>query len=231
MLEVSNLHAGYGKVRVLFGLNFNVKGGEVHCLLGRNGAGKSTALKAIMGLVKTTTGSIKFEDSELTHLPPHDIPKQHIGLIPQGRRLFSELTVAENLRVGLMTNDTPERQEVRVFELFPRLQERLQQKAGTLSGGEQQMLAVARALCLEPKLLLLDEPTEGLQPTMVALITDAISQLKNDGVAILLVEQHVETVISVADRATFVDNGRTVASLNSDEFEDNRDIFSTYLGV
>ncbi len=231
MLEVSNLHAGYGKVRVLFGLNFNVKGGEVHCLLGRNGAGKSTALKAIMGLVKTTTGSIKFEDSELTHLPAHDIPKQRIGLIPQGRRLFSELTVAENLRVGLMTSDTPERQEIRVFELFPRLQERLQQKAGTLSGGEQQMLAVARALCLEPKLLLLDEPTEGLQPTMVALITDAISQLKNDGVAILLVEQHVDTVISVADRVTFVDNGRTVASLKANEFEDNRDIFSTYLGV
>lgn len=231
MLEISELHAGYGKVKVLFGLNVTVNTGEVHCLLGRNGAGKSTTLKAIIGLVRARRGSIKLGDVELTKLPAHEIPKRQIGLIPQGRRLFAELTVEENLRVGLMASDHPEKQHHRVLELFPRLQERLQQMAGTLSGGEQQMLAVARALCLDPKLLLLDEPTEGLQPTMVKLMTDVILRLKDDGVAILLVEQRVETVMSIADRVSFVENGCTVATLNASEFHLNRAMFATYLGV
>ncbi len=231
MLEVTDIHAGYGKVKVLFGLTAKVAEGEVHCLLGRNGAGKSTALKSIMGLVPLRSGSIRMDGAEIGNLPAHEIPRRRIGLIPQGRRLFSELTVEENLQIGLLAGHHGGGQRERVLSLFPRLRERLGQAAGTLSGGEQQMLAVARALCLDPKALLLDEPTEGLQPTMVELIREAITSLKDDGVAILLVEQRIDAVVSIADKVSFIEHGRTAATLAADEFRHNREMFSAYLGV
>lgn len=231
MLEINDIHAGYGKVKVLFGLSAIVIAGEVHCLLGRNGAGKSTALKSIMGLIRLHSGSVRLDGNEISKLPAHEIPRRGIGLIPQGRRLFSELTVRENLQIGLMAGQHKVGQFDHVLKLFPRLRERLEQAAGTLSGGEQQMLAVARALCLNPKAILLDEPTEGLQPTMVDLIRDAIIQLKNDGVAILLVEQRIDAVMTIADRVSFIEHGKTAANLSAEEFSSNREMFSTYLGV
>ena len=231
MLEVTDIHAGYGRVKVLFGLTAKVAKGEVHCLLGRNGAGKSTALKSIMGLVPVQSGSVKLSGAEIRNLPAHEIPRKRIGLIPQGRRLFSELTVEENLQIGLLAGHRGGGQRERVLELFPRLRERLGQAAGTLSGGEQQMLAVARALCLDPEVLLLDEPTEGLQPSMVELIRQAIVRLKSDGVAILLVEQRIDAVMSIADRVSFIEHGKTAATLAAGEFKTSREMFSKYLGV
>lgn len=231
MLEVSDIHSGYGKVKVLFGLSTKVSAGEVQCLLGRNGAGKSTALKAIMGLVRLQSGSVILDETDIGSLPAHEIPRRGIGYIPQGRRLFSELTVRENLEIGLFVANKRSGQLDYVLSLFPRLEERFDQIAGTLSGGEQQMLAVARALCLNPKALLLDEPTEGLQPTMVEIIRDAIIRLKNDGVAILLVEQRLDAVMTIADHVSFVEHGKTVATLSAKEFNNKQDMFSTYLGV
>ncbi|MDG1319960.1 MAG: ATP-binding cassette domain-containing protein, partial [Paracoccaceae bacterium] len=165
MLEVQGIDAGYGNVQVLKDLSLRVQAGEILCLLGRNGAGKTTILKAIMGLVRAQKGHMRLESKDLHLLPAYEVPRHGIGYIPQGRRLFTEMTVAENLQIGLMTR--AQRPEVldEVLDMFPRLRERLDQRAETLSGGEQQMLATARALCLKPKLLLLDEPTEGLQPS------------------------------------------------------------------
>ena len=176
-------------VRVLRGLTLAVAPGEVLCLMGRNGAGKSTALKAIMGLVPATAGQVALDGIRLDRLPAHAVPRQGVAWVPQGRRLFAELTVAENLEIGLMTRGHGAATRERALALFPRLRERLKQVSGTLSGGEQQMLAIARALCTGPKVLLLDEPTEGLQPSMIALIRDTVLALKATGVATVLVEQ------------------------------------------
>ena len=192
MLDVQGIDSGYGNVQVLKDLSLRVQAGEILCLLGRNGAGKTTILKTIMGLVRAQKGNIRLEGKDLHLLPAYEVPRRGIGYIPQGRRLFTEMTVAENLQIGLMTrNQGPEVLE-EVLDMFPRLRERLDQRAETLSGGEQQMLATARALCLKPKLLLLDEPTEGLQPSMISLIRNAVLALKQQNVAIILVEQRVE---------------------------------------
>ncbi len=200
-------------------------------MLGRNGAGKTTVLKTIMGLVKPRAGRIAMAGTELTELPPHEIPRLGIAYVPQGRRLFSGLTVAENLRMGLLVRDGGRDTLERVLGLFPALTERLGQRAGTLSGGEQQMLATARALCLEPKILLLDEPSEGLMPTMVETLLATIAGLKADGVAVLVVEQKVEAALAVADRIVFLENGAiadttTPAALAADPEPLNR-----YVGV
>ena len=210
ILAVENLHAGYGATPVLRGLSLAVDAGEVLCLMGRNGAGKSTALKAIMGLVPATAGTIRLAGTRIDGLPAHEVPRRGVAWVPQGRRLFAELTVAENLEIGLMARRTGRATRERTLALFPRLRERLGQVSGTLSGGEQQMLAIARALCLRPKVLLLDEPTEGLQPSMTALIRDTIGTLRATGVATILVEQRVDTALAVADRIAFVTGG-TVA--------------------
>ena len=221
MLNVSAIDGWYGNVQVLRDLYLSVTAGEVLCMLGRNGAGKTTSLKAIMGLIRPRSGSIRLDGVELTSLPAHEIPKQGIAYVPQGRRLFAELTVAENLEIGLMTRDRGQATLERVLALFPILRERLSQRSGTLSGGEQQMLAIARALCVEPKVLLLDEPTEGLMPAMIAAIRDCVRQLREQRVAIVLVEQRVDAVLPVADRVAFIENGRTrdvvdVATLRGD---------------
>ena len=178
MLTVQNLTSYYSNIKILKDLTFSLRKGKVTCLLGRNGAGKTTTLKSIMGLVDKTEGSISFNDEKISEISPHHIPKKGIGYVPQGRRLFSELTVEENLEIGLLTRRKGEVTRYNVLTMFPKLKERLNQISGTLSGGEQQMLALARALCIEPTLLLLDEPTEGLQPSMISLIRDSILELK-----------------------------------------------------
>ncbi len=231
MLEVKDIHAAYGDIKTLRGVSFDVQPSEIMCLLGRNGAGKTTALKSVMGLLPISSGSVTLEGKDLATLPPHEIPRRGIGYIPQGRRLFPELSVAENIEIGLMTRGMGKDTKEWVLELFPRLRERLKQTAGTLSGGEQQMLATARALCLRPKVLLLDEPTEGLQPSMIALIRDVILKMKAEGFAIVLVEQRVDAVLQVADRVVFIENGMSVASATANDLKKDPEMLARYLGV
>jgi branched-chain amino acid transport system ATP-binding protein len=231
MMEVAALDAGYGSVRVLRGLTLAVAAGEVLCLMGRNGAGKSTALKAIMGLVRATAGSVTLDGTRLDPLPAHQVPRHGVAWVPQGRRLFAELTVAENLEIGLMTRRHGPATRERVLGLFPRLRERLAQVSGTLSGGEQQMLAIARALCLEPRVLLLDEPTEGLQPSMIALIRETVMALKAAGVATVLVEQRVDAALAVADRIAFMTGGRVAETLPAAGLHADAPQFQSYVGV
>lgn len=231
MLEVTDLHAAYGKVKTLRGVSLSAQAGEITCLLGRNGAGKTTTLKAIMGLLPPTAGTITLRDEPLHDLPAFQIPRRGIGYVPQGRRLFPELSVAENIEIGLMARDEGKETRNWVLDIFPRLRERLKQAAGTLSGGEQQMLATARALCLRPDVLLLDEPMEGLQPSIIAQIRDVIVRMKNEGVAIVLVEQRIDAILATADRAVFVENGKTAASLDRAELLAQPDTLKHYLGV
>jgi branched-chain amino acid transport system ATP-binding protein len=231
MLQVDGVVAGYGAVQVLNGLTFNAKPGEVTCLMGRNGAGKTTTLRAIMGQIQATAGSIRLDGAELTTLAAHDVPRLGIGYVPQGRRLFGTLSVAENIDIGLMTRGKGAATRDRVLDLFPRLRERLSQQSRTLSGGEQQMLAMARALCLEPRVLLLDEPTEGLQPSMIALIRDTIVALKSTGVATVLVEQRVDAVLALADQVAFVVGGQVVETVAADGLAPDAPQFRKYVGV
>ena len=231
MLEIRDVDCFYAQAQVLKAFSLKAEAGEILCLLGRNGAGKTTALKAIMGLVPARRGSIMLDGTELTRLPPHEVPRQGIGYVPQGRRLFSDLTVMENLKIGLMTrNSGPEVLE-HVLTLFPLLRERLDQRSGTMSGGEQQMLAMARALCISPKLLLLDEPTEGLMPAMIARIRQSVLDLKAHGVTTLLVEQRVDAVLPVADRVAFVENGRVTGLVDARTLAADRHMIDRYVGI
>jgi branched-chain amino acid transport system ATP-binding protein len=231
MLRLEGIEAGYGAVQVLRGLSFEVKPGEVLCLMGRNGAGKTTTLRAIMGQVRATAGSVTLDGDAIQTLPAHEVPKRGIGYVPQGRRLFGELTVAENIEIGLMARHRDARVKDWVLSIFPRLRERLGQLSQTLSGGEQQMLAIARALCLEPKVLLLDEPTEGLQPSMIALIRDTVVALKATGVATLLVEQRVDAALSVADRIAFMTGGTVAETVATAGLTAEAPQFAAYVGI
>lgn len=231
MLEVTGIQAAYGQVQALYGVSFTARAGEILCLLGRNGAGKTTTLKTVMGLLPLSEGHVSLDGEEISSLPAHEVPRRGIGYIPQGRRLFPELSVAENIEIGLMTRGEGKATREWVLDLFPRLRERLGQAAGTLSGGEQQMLATARALCLRPKVLLLDEPTEGLQPSMIALIRDVVLKMKAEGIAIVLVEQRVDTVMAIADRVVFIENGRDVDRMDAAELQADPGKLRTYLGV
>ena len=227
MLTVQNLTSYYSNIKILKDLTFSLRKGKVTCLLGRNGAGKTTTLKSIMGLVDKTEGLISFNDEKISEISPHHIPKKGIGYVPQGRRLFSELTVEENLEIGLLTRRKGEVTRYNVLTMFPKLKERLNQISGTLSGGEQQMLALARALCIEPTLLLLDEPTEGLQPSMITLIRNSILELKKQGVSILLVEQRVDAILSIADEILVIENGSIIFSADAKEVQnDNKKLYS-----
>ncbi|WP_424948003.1 ABC transporter ATP-binding protein [Candidatus Spongiihabitans sp.] len=239
MLKIERLNAYYGAVQVLRDFSLSLSAGEVLCLFGRNGAGKTTALKSIMGLVRRS-GSIEVDGEDLIALPAHLIPRRGIGYVPQGRRLFAELTVAENMAIGLMARGSMIKDKTKtrgaqtreqVLALFPPLASRLNQVAGTLSGGEQQMLAMARALCLEPSVLLLDEPSEGLMPSMLATIREVVMALRQQGVAILLVEQRVEAVLPVADRVAFIENGRIADVVGVEQLSENHDLFhKKYIG-
>ena len=230
-LRVEAINCFHGNVPALRDFSLELAAGEVLCLLGRNGAGKTTALRAIMGLMKPRSGRILLDGLDLTAMPPHAIPRRGLAYVPQGRRLFSELTVEENLAIGLMArnhgNDTREK----ALDLFPVLRERLRQRSGTLSGGEQEMLAIARALCLEPKVLLLDEPTEGLMPRMIAAILATVRSLRDQGVATILVEQRVEAALSVADQVLFIENGLARESVAPASLRADPSLLRHYVGV
>ena len=230
-LTIAGLDCSYGEVPVLHGIGLELRDGEVLCLLGRNGAGKTTLLKAIMGLVPARSGSIMLGDRDLTRLPAHEVPRAGVAYVPQGRRLFAELTVAENIEIGLMTRNKSAQTRDSVLDLFPVLRERLKQRSGTLSGGEQQMLAMARALCLEPEVLLLDEPTEGLMPSMIAKIRETVGQLRERGVSTIVVEQRVDAVLSVADRVTFIENGRNRETVDVEKLRADPGLVKRYVGV
>mgnify|MGYP001035422388 CR=1 FL=1 len=231
LLKMEKIGASYGSVQVLRDVSLELGSGEVLCLLGRNGAGKTTLLKTIMGLVRAISGSILLDGMELTRLPPHEVPRHGVAYVPQGRRLFAELTVAENIEIGLMTRQKGSETREAVLDLFPVLRERLGQRSGTLSGGEQQMLAMARALAIEPKVLLLDEPTEGLMPSAIAKIREAVAALKERGVSTLLVEQRVDAVLPVADRVAFIENGRSVKTVGVAELREDPAMVRHYVGV
>jgi branched-chain amino acid transport system ATP-binding protein len=231
LLTIERLQASYGSVEVLRDISLELGGSEVLCLLGRNGAGKTTLLKTIMGLIRATFGSVTLGGTELTKLPAHEVPRQGVAYVPQGRRLFAELTVAENIEIGLMTRGKGRETRDAVLDLFPVLRERLNQRSGTLSGGEQQMLAMARALAIEPKVLLLDEPTEGLMPSAIAKIRETVAALKERGVSTLLVEQRVDAVLPVADRVAFIENGRSVKTVAVAELRADPAMVRHYVGV
>jgi branched-chain amino acid transport system ATP-binding protein len=229
-LEIRGLSAGYGPVTVLREVDFSARPGEVTCVMGRNGAGKTTLMKAIMGLLPCT-GTVTLGGTRVSGLPAHRVPGLGLAWVPQGRRLFGPLTVAENLEVGGLLRGNRASLRARVLEMFPRLGERLGQVAATLSGGEQQMLAIGRALCLEPKVLLLDEPTEGLQPSMIALIRDAMLRLRAEGVAVVLVEQRVDAVLQMADRVAFMAHGRVEEMVEAAALAPGARQFAEFVGI
>jgi branched-chain amino acid transport system ATP-binding protein len=239
LLTVSGLDCFYGEVQVLHGLELALHRGEVLCLMGRNGAGNTTTLKAIMGLVRPRSGSIVMSgpengpsgSTELTELAAHEVPKRGIGYVPQGRRLFAEMTVRENLEIGLNTRRKGADTLESVLDLFPLLRERLKQQSGTLSGGEQQMLAMARALCLDPQILLLDEPTEGLMPSMIQKIRETVLALRHRGVSTILVEQRAEAVLALADRVTFIENGHSRETVAIAELKADPSALRRYVGI
>ena len=231
MLKVESIEVAYDRVQVLFELSLSVERGEILCLLGRNGAGKTTTLKSIIGLLPLRKGSITWDGESLNDLAPHKIPSRGIAYVPQGRRLFSELSVQQNMEIGLMASNAGRETRDYALSLFPRLRERLKQRAETLSGGEQQMLAMARAICTKPQIILLDEPTEGLQPSMTSLIRDVILEMKNNGLAVILVEQHVDAVLSVADRVTFVEHGADAETVEITQLKEQPELVRQYLGV
>jgi branched-chain amino acid transport system ATP-binding protein len=208
MLRIDGLSGFYGAVQVVREVSFHVAEGEIVGLMGRNGAGKTSLLRTIMNLMPRRQGSIRLGQQELMGLAAHLIPARGIAYVPQGRRLFGELNVEENLRLGLIAGGSSADTRDQVLGLFPVLKERLKQQSSTLSGGEQQMLAVARALCVRPKALLLDEPSEGLAPTIVSRILDALVLLREQGLSVLLVEQQVKSALRVADRILLMENGR-----------------------
>lgn len=231
MLQIENLNSFYGNVQVLRDFSISVAAGEILCLLGRNGAGKTTALKSILGLLPPRNGRRILDGMDISDFSAEDIPRQGIGYVPQGRRLFTELTVRENLEVGLMTRGSGKAAFDRAVSYFPKLAERFTQQAGTLSGGEQSMVAIARALCVEPRVIMLDEPTEGLMPSMIQAIRDVVTRLRSDGVAVLLVEQRIDAVLPVADRIAFMDQGRVQAEATVGEVKADPTLVQKYLGV
>jgi branched-chain amino acid transport system ATP-binding protein len=231
MLTVQHLEAFYGAVQVIRDVSFSVAQGEILGLMGRNGAGKTSVLKAIMGLMPRRSGSIRVGSAALDNIPAHLVPLKGIAYVPQGRRLFSELTVEENLRIGLLARNQDSNTLEQVFALFPVLRERMRQVSGSLSGGEQQMLAVGRALCLKPGVLLLDEPSEGLAPLVTNRILDAIAELKRQRVAVLLVEQQVKSALRICDRILLMENGSIQHEARASELAADPIPLERYIGV
>lgn len=231
MLTLDGIQCSYGGMRVLHDLSLRLAPGQVLGLLGRNGAGKTTTLKSIMGLVKPRGGSIRLDGRELTALRAHEIPRLGIAYVPQGRGLFPALTVADNLRMGLLVRGHSAETLAWVLDLFPVLKERLGQRAGTLSGGEQQILAMARALCARPEYLLMDEPTEGLMPALVQKLLDTIHLLRTRHVGVLLVEQKIDAVLKVADEVALMENGSIRYQAPRGDLASHPEVLIRYLGV
>jgi len=235
LIEVEDLHTYYGKSHILDGVSLKVGRGEVVGLLGRNGVGKSTTLKTIMGLVTPRRGRVHFDGQPIMREPAHRLARRGIGYVPEDRRIFPRLTVMENLRIGCDRHGVAEAHQRdlldKAFAYFPVLAERRNQAGGTLSGGEQQMLAIARAMMLEPKIILLDEPTEGLMPRMVSQIGQIIDALHREGVAILLVEQNVPLTLEASQRVYFMEKGAVRHHASASELRVNDAVIHKYLGV
>ena len=233
MLAIDSLQAGYGHTPVLFDVSLRIDPGQVLALLGRNGMGKTTTIRTLMGLIPATAGTIRFADRDLTPLPAEDRARLGLGLVPEGRQIFPTLTVAENLLATAANRlAAPDPWTLaRIWGLFPRLNERQQQMAATLSGGEQQMLAIGRALMTNPRLLILDEATEGLAPLIRADIWACIQRLKQQGQAIMIVDKHLAVLQRLADRHVIIEKGRTVWSGSSAEIASRPDLAERYLGV
>ena len=234
MLEVRNINAGYEGIQVLWDISLKIEAGEFVAIIGANGAGKSTLLKTIAGIHRQTSGSIHFEQNPIENLPAHAVVSRGIALVPEGRRLFPYMTVKENLEMGAYTVRDPQRAEDNlawVYGLFPRLEERQQQMAGTFSGGEQQMLTIGRALMSRPRFLMLDEPSLGLQPNIVSSVFKSLQVLHAEGVTILLVEQNVRKSLEIAQRAYVLEHGHIVMSGNSGELLQDEGVKKAYLGI
>jgi len=235
LLELDNVHSYYGHIHALHGISLRVEEGEIVTLIGANGAGKSTTLRTISGLIKPRQGSVRLRDQNITSLPPYQIVEKGVGHVPEGRGIFPRLTVRENLEMGAYTlKDRAElaRRMENVFVLFPRLKERIDQKGGTLSGGEQQMLATARGLMLKPQILLMDEPSMGLAPVLVEAIFGVIRELnQKEGTTILLVEQNALMALSVAHRGYVLQTGQIMVSDTSENLKKNEMVRAAYLGV
>ena len=231
VLKVDNINVYYGSIHAIKGISFEVNAGEIVTLIGANGAGKSTSLNTISGLLRSRTGSITFMGEDLAKVSPHKIVSKGLALVPEGRRIFLQMTVQENLEMGAYTRKTSFREEMdKVYEYFPRLKERYKQVAGTLSGGEQQMLAMGRALMSKPKVMMLDEPSMGLAPILVEEIFTIIEHLHQAGTTILLVEQNAQAALSVADRGYVLETGKIVASGTGAELLVSPAIKKAYLG-
>ena len=232
MLKAEDLNVYYGPIHAVKGVSFEVKEGEIVTLIGANGAGKSTTLKTVSGLMRSRGGHIEFMDKSIASTPAHKIVELGLAHVPEGRRIFTRMTVEENLDMGafIKKNANVEQDKERVFEQFPRLKERRRQIAGTLSGGEQQMLAMGRALMSSPKLLMLDEPSMGLAPILVEQVFDIITALHKAGTTILLVEQNAEMALAVADRAYVMETGRITLSGSGKELAASEDVQKAYLG-
>jgi branched-chain amino acid transport system ATP-binding protein len=234
LLELRDVHAFYGNIEALKGVSLEVNEGEIVTLIGSNGAGKSTTLRAISGLTPPREGSIRFEGKEIGETAPQEIVQKGVSQAPEGRRIFSRMTVRENLELGAyLRRDTNGIQGdlARVFDLFPRLEERERQKAGTMSGGEQQMLAIGRALMAEPKLLLLDEPSMGLAPILVERIYETVVEINKQGTTILLVEQNANFALQVSGRGYVLETGEVTLSDDASALRENADVQKAYLGA
>ncbi len=234
ILEVENIHSFYGNIHALKGISITVEKGEIVTLIGANGAGKSTTLRTICGLMKPREGTVRFDGEDLMQFKPHEIIFKGMSMVPEGRRIFARLTVAENLEMGAFSRK--EATEIakdleRVFTLFPRLKERRSQVGGTLSGGEQQMLATARALMAHPRLLLMDEPSMGLAPVLVEAIFETILQINKEGTTILLVEQNAQMALTVANRGYILQTGTIVLTDSAESLRQNAMVQKAYLGI
>jgi branched-chain amino acid transport system ATP-binding protein len=233
LLELQDVHTYYGSIEALRGISIEVEEGEVVTLIGANGAGKSTTLRSISGLTPPRAGSIKFDGREIGETPPQEIVKLGISQSPEGRRVFPRMTVRENLELGafLRKDESLEEDIQRVYRLFPRLEERAKQKAGTMSGGEQQMLAIGRALMSNPKLLLLDEPSMGLAPILVERIYETIAEINKQGTTILLVEQNANYALEVSSRGYVLQTGEVTMAAESGSLRENPEVQKAYLGA
>ena len=232
MLKVENINVYYGAIHAIQGISFEVHQGEIVTLIGANGAGKSTTLKTVSGQLRTRTGSITFMNENISRLDPYKIARKGLVQVPEGRKIFQKLSVEENLFIGGYTRERAEIEATMndVYQRFPRLKERRKQLAGTLSGGEQQMLAIGRALMSKPRLIMLDEPSMGLAPLLVSQIFSIIRELKDTGVTILLVEQNARMALRIADRAYVLETGRVKLSDSADALLNNDEVQKAYLG-
>jgi branched-chain amino acid transport system ATP-binding protein len=234
MLNVQNVNAGYGKFQALFNVSLDVRAGEAVAVIGPNGAGKSTLMRVISGMIPAASGKVEMEQKSVLDAPEHEIVGMGIAHVPENRRLFPRMTVEDNLRMGCFLPQFRKRFEERrafVYELFPRMEERRHQMAGTMSGGEQQMCAIGRALMSDQKILLMDEPSAGLAPVVVHQVFDLIEKIRSDGLTVLIVEQNVKQVLRIVDRAYILESGKLHSEGTSDELLQSKEIQKSFMGV